>query len=221
MTDVGFKRTPPPGPENVSRSKPVSRKAPMSRRTVRRDTSSRPASSATVQSARRRSNRSTLVALTVVAGAVAVTLVPAAARLPQATVGLTMTVFAVAGAVIVARRPGHVGGWLPVGAAAARREAGVDLRRPEEVVAHVLRERNARPDADELAEEELVGYPLRRLVRARRIGLVVHRQEHAGDRLGEEGEQRGRAERVVPVRALGDLAVEEAAQERENSQAAA
>src|SRR3712207_8533949 len=47
-----------------------------------------------------------------------------------------------------------------------------------------------------------------------RSGLVVHRQHHAGDRLREEGEHRGRAERVEPVRALRGLAVEEAAQER-------
>ena len=68
--------------------------------------------------------------------------------------------------------------------------------------------------AHELAEEDLVRDARRRLVGARRVRLVVHRQEHARDRLREEGEHRGRAERVVPVGALRDLAVEEAAQER-------
>ena len=45
-------------------------------------------------------------------------------------------------------------------------------------------------------------------------GFVVHGQEHARDGLGHEREHRGRAQRVEPVRALGHLAVEEAAQER-------
>ena len=67
--------------------------------------------------------------------------------------------------------------------------------------------------AHELAEEDLVGDVRGRLVGARGVGLVVHRQEDAGDRLREEGEHRGRAERVEPVGALGHLAVEEAAQE--------
>ena len=33
-----------------------------------------------------------------------------------------------------------------------------------------------------------------------RIGLVVHREDHAGDRLDEERRQRRRAERVEPAR---------------------
>ena len=39
--------------------------------------------------------------------------------------------------------------------------------------------------------------------------LVVHRQDHAGDRLDEEGGQRGRAERVRPAAVAGHLAEEE------------
>ena len=68
--------------------------------------------------------------------------------------------------------------------------------------------------AHELAEEDVVGDVRGGLVGAGRVRLVVHRQEDAGDRLRQEGEHRGRAERVEPVGALRDLAVEEAAQER-------
>ena len=57
MIEAGFSRTPPPGPENVARSKPASRRAPKSRSTVRRETPSWRARPAAVQSARRRSSR--------------------------------------------------------------------------------------------------------------------------------------------------------------------
>lgn len=56
------------------------------------------------------------VALAVVAAGSAVVLVPVAATTKQIVVGTTNPVFAVAGAVIVARRPGNVVGWLLVGA---------------------------------------------------------------------------------------------------------
>src|SRR5204862_886152 len=54
---------------------------------------------------------------------------------------------------------------------------------------------------------------LDRLVCLGRGGPVVHGQEDPGHGLREEREQRRGAERVEPVRAVGDLAVEEAAQE--------
>ena len=62
--------------------------------------------------------------------------------------------------------------------------------------------------AHELAEEDVVGDVARRLVGLGRRRRVVHRQEHAGDRLRDEREHRRRAERVEPVGPLRDLAEE-------------
>ena len=56
---------------------------------------------------------------------------------------------------------------------------------------------------------EVVRDVLDRLVRAVRVRLVVHRQDHAGDRLDEERGQRRRAERLEPVDVAGNLAEEE------------
>ena len=50
---------------------------------------------------------------------------------------------------------------------------------------------------------------LDRRVGGRRAGLVVHREDHAGDRLHEERGQRRRAERLEPVDVARDLAEEE------------
>ena len=71
--------------------------------------------------------------------------------------------------------------------------------------------------ADELAEEDVVGQVRDRVVGLGRRGHVVHRQEDAGQRLHREDEQRRRAERVEPVRALRDLAEQHPGQERARS----
>ena len=64
----------------------------------------------------------------------------------------------------------------------------------------------------ELAEEHVVVDVADRLVGAAgRVGAVVHRQEHPGDRLVEEREQRRRAERVGPVDPARNLAEQQPA----------
>ena len=68
--------------------------------------------------------------------------------------------------------------------------------------------------AHEEAQEHVVVDVLHGRVGLGRRRAVVHGEEDARHRLREEREHRGRAERVVPVGALRDLAVEEAAQER-------
>ena len=67
--------------------------------------------------------------------------------------------------------------------------------------------------ADELAEEDVVGQVGDRPVGLGRRGRVVHRQEDAGDRLDDEGEQGRRAERVEPVGPLRHLAEEHPGEE--------
>jgi hypothetical protein len=63
--------------------------------------------------------------------------------------------------------------------------------------------------ADEPAERELVRDHLDRLVRLVRARLVVHREDHARDRLDEERGQGRRPERVEPAGVARDLAEEE------------
>ena len=63
--------------------------------------------------------------------------------------------------------------------------------------------------AHEPAEREVVRDVLDRLVRAVRVRLVVHREDHAGQRLDDERRQRRRAERVEPADVARNLAEEE------------
>jgi hypothetical protein len=63
--------------------------------------------------------------------------------------------------------------------------------------------------AHEPAQREVVRDVLDRRVGLFRRRLVVHGEDHAGDRLHEEGGERRRAEGVEPVRLGGDLAEEE------------
>jgi hypothetical protein len=63
--------------------------------------------------------------------------------------------------------------------------------------------------AHEPAEREVVCDLLDRLVRAVRIRLVVHREDHACQRLDQERRQRRRAQSVEPVRVAGYLAEKE------------
>jgi len=90
----------------------------------------------------------------------------------------------------------------------------------EEGAAHVQEDQNhhqARAPlvhaVHELAEEDVVVDVGDRGVGLRGRGRVVHRQEDPGDSLGDEGEERGRAERVEPVGPLRHLAVEQAGEE--------
>ncbi len=52
-----------------------------------------------------------------------------------------------------------------------------------------------------------------------RVGPVVHRQDHARQRLDEEGRERGGAERVEPVRVRRDLPEEEVAHSPDEARA--